>query len=731
MIYNAPDIPLDLIRQLPDAPKPKGNPGKKKRPEYKAVVCAFDIETTALPRLKQSFMYIWQLQIGFDITIVGRTWDDFLQVLGMISECIKERKLITYVHNLSYEFQFLSGIWHFEPEDVFCTEPRSILYATMGPFEFRCSYRLANMSLDQFTRNMKVAHRKLSGSKFDYSKKRYPWTRLSEYELNYATYDVIGLVEAVTQMMINEEDNLYSIPLTSTGFPRRDVKRSMKTYNWNTMQRQIPPFELQLLLKKAFRGGNTHADRHFIGQIIHDVWSWDMASAYPAALICREFPTGRWYEVPGERLTLDYLSDLINRRHKAVLLQIAVTDIHLRDTRWPVPYLALDKCDHVLLYTKEELVRGRMKDLKASADNGRILAAKYLETVITDVDLKIILDEYEWPEGQLEIKSCWFSTYGPLPGQFREVVSNYYQKKTTLKGVHGQEFVYDASKRKLNAIYGGTVMDPIQSRYLYNDNYDRSDPDAIPYQLDEHETIRQIYERVTRYPYQSYAWGVWVTAYCRQRLEDGIRCVYEQGQKEKKETGRIKTHFVYCDTDSIKYVGNVDVESLNKPYIESAIKNKAFATDPKGKVHYLGVYECEGKYPEFITWGAKKYCYRDEQSEQLQTVLGTGDTWHITIAGVNKKEGAKELERAGGINCLLPDPWGRPRFTFHESGGVEAVYNDDPPVSGIQIGKHWLPITRNVYLQPHAYTLSVTDDFSYIINHPDIWRDLLDAGPEV
>ena len=684
-------------------------------------------------------MYIWQLQIGLDITIIGRTWDEFLQLKEDLKYYLGGVRLVTYVHNLSYEYVFLSGIHHFAPEDVFCTEPRDILYCEMSPFEFRCSYRLSNMSLDQFTRQMKVEHVKLSGEEFDYNKKRYPWTRLSRKEIAYATHDVIGLVEAVMQLMKNEGDTLYSIPQTSTGYVRRDEKKAMKTFNWSTMSRMIPEFEIHKYLRRAFRGGNTHADRHFVGQILHDVHSWDMASAYPSAMINKEFPMGRWYEPDPSKYSKEFLDDLINRRHKAVIMKVAFKDIHLKDPRWPVPYLSYDKCDNVTLVHEEELRHMKWNGQKGryieiAMDNGRILAAKALECVITDIDLQIISEEYEWDEEYgMKIEYIAFSTYDRLPDQIRKTVMEYYNRKTTLKGVEGSEFMYDMSKRKLNAIYGGTVMDPIRIQYFYDDSdHNMEETFGVPYrsgfvedkesgipveeQFEEYE--RGQYEKAVRWPYQSYAWGVWVTCYCRARLESGIKCVYEAGQRELEETGRIRTHFVYCDTDSIKFIGNADIGALNDPYIQEAQKNEAFAVDPKGKTHYLGVYEYEGCYPRFITWGSKKYVYEDAKNEL-----------HITIAGVNKKEGAKELAEAGGIDRLKPDEFGRPRFVFKRSGGVDAVYNDRPEVKEIRIGDHVIPITSNVYLEPHAYTLSVTDDFNWIIGHPDYWRDLIDNRP--
>lgn len=237
------------------------------------------------------------------------------------------------------------------------------------------------------------------------------------------------------------------------------------------------------------------------------------------------------------------------------------------------------------------------------------------------------------------------------------------------------------------------------------------------------------YEHYTKYAYSSYAWGVWTTAYCRQRLEEAIRHIFDEGQRQKERGENIKTVFCYCDTDSVKYFGPCDFTELNERYKLESIRSNGYASDPKGKVHYLGVFEDEGIYNDFLTWGAKKYIYRQETG--LQTVAGAGDTWHITIAGVNKKAGARELEKAGGAAALLPGPDGYPHFVFKESGGTEAVYNDRPEQPVYKIHGREVQITRNLYLEKHPYTLSITPSFWDIISYPDLWRDLLDARAEV
>ena len=170
---------------LPYQTRPQGNQKTKQQKRYKDIVTAFDIETTRLPRIEQSIMYVWQMCFGTEFCVVGRTWDEFLSFRARLTQGMGDSDyLVTYVHNLSYEFQFLRGVWEFAPEEVFAIKSRKILKASMGQVEMRCSYIHSNMSLDEYTRKMGVQHKKLTGS-FDYEKLRYPWTPLTENEIAY------------------------------------------------------------------------------------------------------------------------------------------------------------------------------------------------------------------------------------------------------------------------------------------------------------------------------------------------------------------------------------------------------------------------------------------------------------------------------------------------------------------------------------------------------------------
>lgn len=668
MFWNSTSFPIGMIREAAIAKAPVGNPKTKKRRLYKNLICAFDIETTRIPEIEQSFMYIWQFQIE-DQTVIGRTWPEFLQLLERIKyELPEDVYLVIWIHNASYEFQFLRGVYKFAPDEVFAVEPRRILrFDMMEHFEFRCSYLQTNMSLKEFTHKMGVEAEKLSGEEFNYSKFRTPSTLLTMREIEYCVNDVKGLVQALKKEMSADGDSLYTIPRTSTGYVRREAKQAMRKFNKKWLRDMLPDWEVYQLLREAFRGGNTHANRFYAGKILKNVHSYDRSSSYPDCQINDKFPMGRWYH--WQNIREDEFIDLVMKHRRAVLARIILINPELHDHSWGCPYLARAKCRNVI---------------EGEFDNGRILRADYLETTVTDVDMDIIASEYDFDD--IIIQDCYHARYGKLPAMLTDLTKKYYSDKTALKGDPEQEIYYMKQKNKLNSIYGMSVQCPTKPDVIFNDEegFEFSDaPEA------------EMLEKSNKAAFQSYAWGVWITAWARYRLEEGIR-ISGSG-------------FVYCDTDSVKYIGDREKEwkAYNQIRMKHSLKNGAFADDRKGKRHYMGVYESEGIYEEFSTLGAKKYAYR--QDGKL----------HITIAGVSKSKGAEELERAGGLEAF------KPGFIFHEGGGTESVYNDHPEAEGITEyvtpdGER-IPITANVVIRESTYELGLTAEYQRLIEFPEIW----------
>ena len=80
-------------------PRPVGIRGGT---SYADCICAFDIETTRLKELEQSYMYVWQFCIdypdGSDIVIIGRTWREFKHMTWNLTQRLDDLHLRIYIH---------------------------------------------------------------------------------------------------------------------------------------------------------------------------------------------------------------------------------------------------------------------------------------------------------------------------------------------------------------------------------------------------------------------------------------------------------------------------------------------------------------------------------------------------------------------------------------------------------------------------------------------------------
>lgn len=664
MIIPPEKFPYDWLYEIPLVKRKAGNQRTRKRIQYKDLITAFDIETTRLQDIEQSIMYVWQWQFGDEYTVVGRTWEQFETFQRKLKAVLEDSVLVVFVHNLSYEFQFLRGIYQFTQDEVFAIKSRKVLKCNMwDSFEFRCSYIHSNMNLDTYTKKMGVKHKKLTGT-FDYEKIRYPWTELSDEELAYCVHDVQGLVEAIEIEMEHDGDNLYTFPLTSTGYVRRDAKKAMSQVNYRFVKEQLPDYEIYKMLREAFRGGNTHANRYYTNYTLHDVHSADRSSSYPDVMCNCKFPISEFYRL-GD-IGYDEVVKMIGKRQKACIMRVAITGLHLTRIDWGCPYLSLSKCRHIE---------------NALEDNGRILSADYLETTVTDIDLKIILQEYSFTD--IKFYDVATARYGYLPTQLIKTICQYYHYKTELKNVPGQELLYMKSKNKLNSLYGMCAQDPVKQSILFIENDFK----------EQNENEAELLLAYNKKAFLAYQWGVWVTAWARYRLEEGIQLAHGDVNDPNAP------QFVYCDTDSVKYLGEINLDKFNAERIKDSKKSGAYATDPQGITHYMGVYEKEHDMCEFRTMGAKKYVFRETPDDKLV----------CTIAGVSKSLGGKELEEHGGITAFHEG------FTFEKAGGLEAVYNDKPGITETEIDGRRISITSNVSLRPSTYTLGLTADYKRLL----------------
>ena len=590
-VYNVDNFPYDCLPNL------RFSRGWKKE-VIENVFLTFDIESTTVAEKDVDpwgFMYHWQADLYLLDTdthhvIFGRRWEEFNLFRTRLSNELVRRgsgcsRFMVFVHNLSFEFYFVYPFLD-KGSAIFARGKNSVLSIREPDicWEWRCSYALTNRSLLKACENEPTCiHRKMAGT-YDYRITRTADTVLTEEELGYCYNDVAGLAEVIAGY--HKADPFIQLPLTSTGYVRRDLRRYCrkdKKYHdyFRTMQFDAEQYGLML---DAFRGGDTHASRYYAGQIVKDVICRDFASAYPAVMMQEYFPAGPpvWCEIK-KQADLDYYM-----QNYCTVMEVEYYNIR---TTAPDPYISVAK-------TKARY--------NITNDNGRVLDAEYVRLVITEIDYHIIKSEYTYDS--IKVLRSFYFERRPLPVPIRQTLAQYYRGKTELKGVEGAEYEYAKCKELLNAIYGCAAT------HLHNEEWYFYDGEWKTEQKPVNEVITDYFgSRNNVLPYQ---WALYVTAHVRKRLHDLIGIVG-------------KDRFLYCDTDSVYYTSTPEIESRMEEWNRNIIEKSpsdvpCFAVDTKGKTRWLGIAEIDKRISHFKTFGAKKYMYADDKGR------------HITVAGLSK-----------------------------------------------------------------------------------------------
>lgn len=611
-----------------------------------------------------SWMYIWQFSID-DIVYYGRTWEEFREFYNMVFDDPSVNSIV-YVHNLAYECQFIRGV--IPITSVFARQKYKPIYITSNNVEFRCSYYLTQAKLEDLPKYYGLTSNKLTGN-LDYSKIRHSDTILTQQELDYCEYDCIVLYEFVTKMLA-EYKHLNKIPLTKTGILRRKVKAAMKkssSFTGKMYDISNTDVDLYNTEVRAFAGGYTHAN-FYLADVIHEnVQSFDLCSSYPFVMACEKvFPTTRF-----EKDDIAYIADIQPNRIYLLHLQLSNVSVKKQNT-----IISVSKCFH--LSTRHYI------------DNGRILSADSFEIVCTNFDYEAFTWFYDF---DVEIIEAWSATAGYLPKDFIAFILDIYEKKTTLKGVPGREDEYARAKSDFNSLYGMTVTNTIKDEVLYE--FEEWDV----YELTKVDIIEKLIKEDKK-KFLNFAYGVFVTSRARYNLLSVVQ--------------QLDKYNAYSDTDSCKLTEGFDKSVINRyniGVIKKIIEAKKYLglsgftqKDIKGNNHTLGILEYEETYKKFITLGAKKYCYVDQNDEI-----------HITVAGVPKC-GAKVLNTIDDFEEDLV-------FPSSITGKLQAVYNEEKDIN--LTVTDYNNVTKDIKFSygvgfvPCSYTLSqssfmITDSDAFI-----------------
>lgn len=653
-IYDVYNFPLALLR--PDMQR-KGNNSRSKY-KYRLEFGTFDIETTShINSLDNGvldgygYMYIWQF-CSADTVCIGRNWEEFILLLQKINAHYTstgtDASYVIYVHNLSFEFAFLSceltrAGYTF---DVFATKNRKVLTLRMKglDIEFRCSYKLTMRSLQKFMKdNPDCGLAKMVGD-LDYKIERTPVSNLSDTEMGYCVVDVLGLYRAIKSEMRKTGDTIATIPLTSTGFVRRMLRQATeKSISYrNLVQEMILTPAQYKLVRRLCKGGDTLASMSQpIGTIHKNGDSFDYKSEYPAQLVEKKYPMGKFREETG--VTLERIRE-IEEDGDYYITEVYVKGVRLKSSIQPIPCVSCYIADYI--------------SSDAVVYNGRLLEASELYIAFDMPSFQLFRRQYDFEEIYFgETYSC---LYDYLPDVFRNFVIDIFRGKCELEykikeEMHTEEELKDLRqdyalyKGRLNGIFGMCYTNPLHDEYVYNpEEYSWGDP--ITADLNNTKTQKRLYD-AQKNAVAPYIWGVHTASLGRVALDELINTV-----------GWFDTW--YCDTDSNKCACKPEIRervaALNEDLKELAERMGA-RVDIKGKSYYLGIVECETEDDpiiEFRTQGAKKYCYRQK------------DGLHMTLAGVAKEQ---VVQLNDDINNFIPG------FVFNPAGGVTMHYLDGSP----------------------------------------------------
>lgn len=709
---------------------------RRKRPALVNDFMTVDIETTTVSAGTQyntgdqafSVPYLYQVYAA-GCVLIFRYDKDFLSFYTWADTLLSEKGLClpVYIHNLSFEYHFFKSRFPINFDTVFALQSRRIgkFESEKGGLEFRCSYLLSNMSLERFTANYCSGEFRKDKELIDYELLRFPWTPLSNDVLYYSGMDVITLYHAVKAIIEKEWDNLKSVPMTNTGYVRRACRaaclgnntrhyrteKEKESYYIFKRYRQMflkcaPSYEQYEMLRAAFRGGNTHANRFKIGTIIENVGSFDFASSYPAALICYDgFPMGRLMDCTESIRTPDDLTYYARRYWLCVT--VVFKNLKLKDPYNTLcPYIPLAKG---IRQWETDPETGKRKPRHGYYDNGRLLYQDgFFEITFLGCEWDIIRKQYS---GEMKVKKAFYTIKGELPYGLRQTCFEWYKAKTELKNVEGLEYEYMKSKNRVNAFYG-MMVEQIVKLIIDVDNKGNIS-ERLPSDPEAREQIEEFLKPRNR-KFLLYQWGVTITAICRVRHMEIIDLF-----------GR---DFVYGDTDSVKtehpetHAAAVAVYNARWVNYAKQCGLPITAQTKEGEDQTLGWLDYESSHysRQFVTLGAKKYCDVDSKGNL-----------NITVAGVPKKIGAQLL---GSIENF------KPGFVFRtsEADDLETrqnwkkllTYRDDIN-EVVEIEGHKIEVKSCIALERTMYKLDISEEYAFLTGYNERYEEIYEEDPDI
>lgn len=660
-----------------------------------------------------TFTWVYQWCACFNNTLVnGRKPSELVTFYNRLvcDLCInKNKRLVTYIHNASYDFSYLFPYFNraFGKCDVIAIDNRHIISVQYeNGLVFRCSYKLSNKSLNVWSNDLDTKHKKLVGF-VDYNALHYQDSELTLQDYEYMYHDVIVQRECILEEMRQTNHTIANIPLTSTGFIREMTYKSFKsecneTHNAPRKEFQNTRLDVDTyhLCKLEISGGITHGNRFLANETItstksHYLKHRDYDSDYPTQQICKQYPIGKfnlfYTENQGVQPSISEVIQLT--KDNCLLMKVAIKNLCLKSNKITLPYA---QTSHFKKVTDDNFKKSIIED------NGRVLKYEGISIVsLNEIDLKWLIKQYNFKIKFLEIHT---SKKGYLPSWLTNVIKELYKQKTDLKqeikemkktgkNVFEKEQELLRTKALLNSVFGMTCSDPIRDNYKVDINGlwskdNNHDTNCTGEMLDNYYKGKKNCMR--------FQWGCWCTAHARDELMTDYERI-TTGFYGKCEKGT----FVYSDTDSIFYISNDSLEKCmeyqNTIREETSIINGWYVTLSNGKLKPFNHFDDEkDDVYKFKFLHAKAYC-----------IVHSDNTLDCTVAGVPKRIYEKDGYFYREQELKTIDNF-KNEFTFTKCGGTTCRYINQP-IHKVEVNNHIIETCGGGIICNTTKTLSEMD----------------------
>lgn len=687
-----------------------GRGDKKNRSFYSEFLCA-DIETSYIDGPTPADLKCWSYQQGLALfDLEDKTcleYEETRNIQDFIKSIVKFNKKIEaegegigliYIHNLAFDLRFfrqmiINAFPGADHED-FLIDNKHWLFFRIASIEFRCSYKLTQMSLYMFTKEMHVQHKKLIGAN-DYGI-HYSDEVLSKEFHDYMKNDVLGMGEAICEFFSIEGIDFASVPYTATGFVRNHTKsefRKNKVEIENFEKSQPTAYEYRVQIG-SYSGGQTQGNELYIGKKIKGhIKHRDFVSFYPSIIYTQYFPyrKSEMVDIPDDfTAAQELLLDLIND-DEMIFAEVMIIDYAINKNVMPfLPYIRAIKLTEE---TSIETYSHKIKYVNGAITINCSLPELKMIIKYSKCRYLIPLTIYKYEKRR-------------MPEPILNTVKTFFFAKTENK--HKVKSVTDAmkiyfnallmrAKAKLNAIYGELVEQQLRSEYKIDDDglvsctpFDFYDNNAVNLALSEY------YKKAKTGKCFSYAQGCYITAWCRYWLYEFCNTIGW-------------ANVLYVDTDSAFYITNDEIENniekLNQSLRKVAIETDAFI-EIDGKKDFLHWFDDENEdILEFKALNAKRYAYyyKDKNGKEQFTVVSAGVpkgtdlyededgnaqyrfTREMELAGVDNIEDLmKNIDRAFDN---FKNGNKKTAFIFKRCGGTVSQYNNYQP-QWIEVNGH-------------------------------------------